>query len=152
MIKIKNLKKLKKFNKRLYLIQNKVISEVVKLDKKLTKRVADKNDLLNDYEIDIRIAFVLKKSNKKYKPTHDNYITQIDEYLKNISKKDLIENWRYGSSNHNEFTFNESHPMFGDYHCWWFHCLYDHKHLSFKKILEIGKILSDIKVYYQYRD
>lgn len=37
-----------------------------------------------------------------------------------------------------------------EYHCWWFHCLYDHNHLEFSDILKIGSIWSDIKVYYQY--
>jgi hypothetical protein len=144
--------KLKLFNSRIYKIQNKVINECINLDEMLQKRVSNKDDLLNDYEIEIEVSFVLKKNHKKYKKNSDNIITAIYEYVKGISKKDIYENWRFGRSNHNESTFRESAPMFGDYHCWWFHCLYDHNHLSFKKILQISKIYTDVKVTYQFMD
>jgi hypothetical protein len=57
--------------------------------------------------------------------------------------------WKW-SENHNEFFGKTNHFMKNEYHCWWFHCLYDHNNLEFEDILKIGKIWSDIKVYYQY--
>jgi hypothetical protein len=32
------------------------------------------------------------------------------------------------------------HPIRDDYHCWLFHSLYDHKHLSWKKMAEIKHV------------
>ncbi|MGJ0461723.1 hypothetical protein [Aliarcobacter cryaerophilus] len=37
-------------------------------------------------------------------------------------------------------------------HSWWSHCLYDHKYISWKDMLRIGRFWSDLKVTYQYFD
>jgi hypothetical protein len=53
--------------------------------------------------------------------------------------------------NHNEFRGWDS-PMKYDYHCWWYHSLYDHNYVSWADMLRIGEIFSEIHVYYQYLD
>jgi len=149
-IKKKQLKKLRKFNDKLLLLQKKLLNEMICLDKLLSKRVKNKNDLLDDYEIELKLTFVLNENDKNYNENEDNIITGIYECEKNISKRNKQKNYIY-NRNHNEFMF-WNHPMKGDYHCWWFHCLYDHNHLSFEDILKIGTIWSDIEVQYQYID
>ena len=54
--------------------------------------------------------------------------------------------------NHNDFRACKNHSMQNEYHCWWFHCLYDHNHLSWDDMLRIGDFWSDLKVTYQYFD
>jgi hypothetical protein len=129
-------------NNRLKKLQDKLLCEAIKLDKELLKRVADKNDFLFDYEIEIEISFYLKEN-------EENIFSTIEEYLKNISLNKDKDIWKW-SENHNEFFGRTDHFMKNEYHCWWFHCLYDHNNLGFEEILKIGKIWSDIKVYYQY--
>ena len=76
--------RLLKLNLRLQNLQEKIIKEAVKLDIELSKRVADETDILDDYEIDLKIYFILRKDDEKYKEDDDNFVTVINEYLKRI--------------------------------------------------------------------
>ncbi len=143
--------RLLKLNLRLENLQEKIIKEAVKLDIELSKRVADETDILDDYEIDLKIHFILRKDDENYKEEDDNFVTEINEYLKGISKKSNTYPLSL-EDNHNEYRAWENHPMQNKYHCWWFHCLYDHNHLEWEDILKIGEFWSDLKVYYQYFD
>ncbi len=145
------LAELQKLNLRLQKLQEKIIKEALKLDMELSKRVNDKADILDDYEIELELRFILKEDDKEFKADDDNFITVINEYLKGISKKSDNYPWNL-EDNHNDFRACENHPMQNEYHCWWFHCLYDHNHLNWEDMLRIGKFWSDIKVYYQYFD
>jgi hypothetical protein len=143
--------RLLKLNLRLQNLQEKIIKEAVKLDIELSKRVAYKEDILDDYEIELELRFILKEEDKEFKEEDDNFITVINEYLKGISKKSDIYPWNL-EDNHNNFRAGSNHPMRDEYHCLWFHCLYDHNHLSWEDMLRIGEFWSDLKVTYQYFD
>ena len=143
--------RLLKLNLRLQNLQEKIIKEAVKLDIELSKRVAYKEDILDDYEIDLKIHFILRKDDENYKEDDDNFVTEIKEYLKGISKKSDSYPWSL-EDNHNEYRAWENHHMQNKYHCWLFHCLYDHNHLSWEDMLRIGNFWSDLKVTYQYFD
>jgi hypothetical protein len=147
----KQLQALKNLNTRLKILQDRLIAEVLNLDRELKLRVADENDILDDYEIELQLSFFLKEDDNKYKKDDDNILTSLSEYLKGISIDIKQYPWRW-DNNHNEFRGRTEHLMKQDYHCWWFHCLYDHTDLEFKDMLRIGRIWSDIKVYYQYFD
>lgn len=143
--------RLLKLNFRLEELQKKIIKEAIKLDIELSKRVNDKTDILNDYEIEIELRFILKKDDENYREEDDNFVTVINEYLKGISKK--LDTYPCNfEDNHNEYRAWSNHPMQNKYHGWWFHCLYDHNHLSWEDMLRIGEFWSDLKVYYQYFD
>ena len=143
--------RLLKLNLRLQNLQEKIIKEALKLDIELSKRVADKEDILDDYEIEFELCFILKEDDKEFKADDDNFVTVINEYLKGISKKSDNYPWNL-EDNHNDFRAWKNHPMQNEYHCWWFHCLYDHNHLSWEDMLRIGEFWSDLKVTYQYID
>jgi hypothetical protein len=143
--------RLLKLNFRLEELQKKIIKEAIKLDIELSKRVNDKTDVLDDYEIELELRFILKEDDKSFKKDDDNFIAVINEYLKGISKKSDNYPWNL-EDNHNDFRAWENHPMQNKYHCWWFHCLYDHNHLSWEDMLRIGNFWSDLKVTYQYFD
>ena len=68
----------------------------------LSKRVADKEDILDDYEIELELRFILKEDDKEFKDDDDNFITIINEYLKGISKKSDNYPWSL-EDNHNDF-------------------------------------------------
>lgn len=77
---------LKILNQRLLKLQEKILKEAIKIDEELLKRVEDKNDLLDDYEIEFELIFILKESDKEFNEDDDNFITTITEYVKKVSK------------------------------------------------------------------
>lgn len=143
--------KLLNLNTRLKKLQDKIYNEAINLDKQLLKRVADKNDILYDYEIEIDITFYLKENDKNYYEDKDNIVTTINEYLKKCSIKDKSMQHRL-NTNHNDFRACKDDLMYGENHCWWFHSLYEHKEIDFEDMLKIGDIRANIKVQYQYID
>ena len=151
MINLTNTQKeeLKILNQRLLKLQEKILKEAIKIDEELLKRVEDKNDLLDDYEIEFELIFILKQSDKEFNEDNDNFITTITEYLKKVSKNKRDFLW---SLDENHCDLGKTHPMNDFSHSWWFHCLYDHNHLSWENMLRIGSFWSDIKVTYQYFD
>jgi hypothetical protein len=52
-------------------------------------------------------------------------------------------------SNHSDYQ-NWDHPMSHEFHCWLYHSLYDHEHLSWKQILTIGIIWVDLELQLQH--
>ena len=68
MINFTNTQKeeLKILNQRLLKLQEKILKEAIKIDEELLKRVEDKNDLLDDYEIEFELIFILKESDKEF--------------------------------------------------------------------------------------
>ena len=79
MINLTNTQKeeLKILNQRLLKLQEKILKEAIKIDEELLKRVEDKNDLLDDYEIEFELIFILKQSDKEFNEDNDNFITTI---------------------------------------------------------------------------
>ena len=143
-------KELYELNLRLQTIQDKLLKEVIKLDNELIQRVENSNDILDDYELEIEISVFLNENDPSYKKDEDNILATITETLKGISQKE--DKYPYTLEvNHNEFQ-NWQHPMSDEYHCWWYHCLYDHHNLSWEDMKKIAEICSDIKVQYQYFD
>lgn len=143
------LTQLRIINERLKNLQVTLLDEAMALDKALRERLENPQDRLEDYEIELKIYFHLK-DHPNFTTDDDNILTRINEYLKGISQDAHHYPWRW-CDNHNEYLGWERHPM-KEYHCWWFHCLYDHNNLEVSDILSIGNISSDIKVYYQFLD
>jgi hypothetical protein len=144
-------KDLLKVNDRLQKLQTKLINEAVKIDKYLIDRIKDPDDSLYDYEIELEINCYLKEDDPDYLENEDNIISKLSESLKGISQSKEKNDWRW-NANHNEFLHWAHHPMNQEDHCWLYHCLYDHSHLSWKNILKVGILWSDIIVQYQYID
>ena len=137
--------KLQTLNERVQNLQNKYLKEAIKIDSELFKRVQDKEDILDDYELEIVVEFYLKED-------EDTIITTLCDYVKKISKQAQEKlKWQW-EGNHNEFTGWINCKISDENHCWWYHCLYDHNNLSVEELLSIGTIWCDIKVQYQYFD
>jgi len=144
--------KLQTLNERVQNLQNKYIKEAIKIDSELLKRVQDKEDILDDYELKIYVEFYLKEDDPNYQEDEDNCIATLCDYGKKISQQDQEKlKWRW-EGNHNEFTGWINCQIRDENHCWWYHCLYDHNNLSVEELLSIGTIWCDIKVQYQYFD
>ena len=111
--------KLQTLNERVQNLQNKYIKEAIKIDSELFKRVQDKEDILDDYELEIVVEFYLKED-------EDTIITTLCDYGKRISQQDKEKlKWQW-EGNHNEFTGWINCQIRDENHCWWYHCLYSY--------------------------
>jgi len=139
-----------RFNNQLHLFQNRIIKEAKKLDSDLAKRIEDKNNKLQDYEIELELSFYLKEDDKEYKRDDDNIIMVLKDCVTGIND-DFYYEYRWGETNHNEFHLrNDPDNMKDEHHCWFYRCLYDHTELTWDDILRIGSFWMDIHVRYQY--
>ena len=60
-----------------------------------------------------------------------------------------IDDYFY-TENQNEFRNWPTHEMSGEWHCWFYHCLYDHTDLSWDEILTIDRMEGKLRSYYDY--
>ena len=136
-------KRLKQINAKLTLLEIKLIKRAYPLDKQLQSELATGVDEMIDYELEATIACYGGNEN-------DYPLCILRESFKELSVSD--KKHRIGDGgNHNEFEYRENHPLKNDKHCWLFHCLYDHEHLSWEEIAGIEHFWIDIIPRYQYR-
>ena len=136
--------RLERLNQQLMKIEKDIVNEALPQLKSLHARVNDPDDWLQDYECDCKLRFSLRHDDPDYdEEDSENVIVDLREYLKGMEEKD--KHWGLADgNNHNEFEHWEDHPMQGEFHCWLFHCLYDHTHIGWANILRIGEVWIDI--------
>ncbi len=111
---------------------------------RLVAKVADQNDPMYDYEIDVHLAFILREDDQDYEEDGDNILTVRKESLK------LLQN------EHENSAALLCEVLKAEQHCWHFHDLYDHDYgiespsLSLHDCLRIGKVLVDVGISQQY--
>ena len=110
----------------------------------------DPADWLFDYEIELEVSCWLREDDPAYQEDHDNILVTLKEYLKGLRNPTQAFGIDDGM-NHNECQWGDGHPMQGEFHCWLYHCLYDHTDLWFEDMLRIGHIWVDLKVLYQHK-
>ncbi len=127
---------LKKFNDMLVDIEKQILQKAIELDKHLKTQEIAKQDAIVGYDLMVEISFFW--DNDAGDP-----VCVLREHLKGCldGRLGLLAD----VENHNEYYCKENHPMQGDYHCWLFHCLYDHEYLGWGQIIHIKKICWDIK-------
>jgi len=148
------LEKLRLLNNKLFKIENETMLEVDKLNKELRKRLRDKDDWLEDYEIELEINIYVDKNDPEFKShlEKDDFDGLLSTFTLPFSankKNDERIILTDGGENHNDFTHWKWHPMYGEFHCYFFHHLYDHEYLSWEDILRIGTFWVDITVIHQ---
>lgn len=78
------------------------------------------------------------------------YFYSKDELLMRYRQfMDHIDDYFY-TENQNEFRNWPTHEMSGEWHCWFYHCLYDHTDLSWDEILTIDRMEGKLRSYYDY--
>jgi hypothetical protein len=130
-------------NNKLINIESILKHEIQRLVSEGKKRIQNRNDWVQDYEIDCFVAFVLKEDDSGYDEKSDNILAQIWE-------GDKYEDWEWGigdEKNHNEFQNWENHPMKDEFHCWLYRCLYSK--LNWIDIMRIGQVRIDVQTIYQ---
>lgn len=144
MLDMKLHKRLKDINTKLIVIEKQIVKTAKRLDQSLQKELAESIDGMVDYELDAIVSFFKKNSD-------GDPFCEVSQGFKGVSLED--KKYRYffdDKRNHNEFTFWQTHPMKGEFHCWLFHSLYDHIDLSWEEIVSIDTVWIDIRPRYQY--
>ena len=73
-----------------------------------------------------------------------------DEFLMRYGQfMNHIDDYFY-TENQNEFRNWPTHEMSGEWHCWFYHCLYDHRDLSWDEILTIDRMEGKLRSWYDY--
>lgn len=119
------------------------------ISEQMRARLADPNDPLDDFEIDVTLHFMMREDDPGYEDDSDNFLTERRFAMKGFdSVPRLGRDWR-----------EEGHPFPGRLnrvaHCWLFHDLYDHSYgidqraLSLHSCLRIDKIWVRVAVEHQ---
>jgi hypothetical protein len=140
---------LQRINDKLAVIERHVKREALDLIAQLDARVHNPADWLSDYELELEVSFWLRDDDPAYQEDDDNILVTLKEYLTLLRVPDYACGLDDGI-NHNAFQQRDGHPMQGEYHCWLYHCLYDHTDLWFDDMLRIGHIWVNMPVIYQH--
>ena len=120
--------KLNSINERLYDLERRVVPRA----KQINISVKDIKEAW-DHECSLLLSFYSK----------DELLMRYWEYMK------LIDDYFF-TENQSEFRNWPTHEMFGEWHCWFYHCLYDHTDLNWDEILTIDKMDGKLSSCYNY--
>jgi hypothetical protein len=136
-------KTLMNLNARLMQIEKDLLNESMPKIETLQKRVDDPDDWLEDFECECKLRFSLRTDDLDYdEEDSENVIIELKEYMKGHVRGEF---GMADGVNHNEFERWEGHPMREEFHCWLYHCLYDHTHIGWVNMLRIGEVWIDIE-------
>lgn len=128
---------------------------------KFTKEQRRKLNSINErlYDLERRVVPRAKQIDLCAKDIKEAYDHFCELLLSFYSKDELL--MRYGqfmnhiddyfyTENQNEFRNWPTHEMSGEWHCWFYHCLYDHTDLSWDEILTIDRMEGKLRSWYDY--
>ena len=126
-----------------------------------TKEQRRKLNSINErlYDLERRVVPHAKQIDLCAKDIKEAYDHFCELLLSFYSKDELL--MRYGqfmnhiddyfyTENQNEFRNWPTHEMSGEWHCWFYHCLYDHTSLSWDEILTIDRMDGKLRSWYDY--
>ena len=122
-------RKLNSINERLYDLERRVVPRAKQIDL-CAKDIKE----AWDHFCELLLSFYSK----------DKLLMRYWEYMKHIDGYFYTEN-------QNEFRNWPTHEMSGEWHCWFYHCLYDHTDLSWDEILTIDRMEGKLRSWYDYR-
>ena len=132
------------------LLETSISSNAIEVDKALSARVADKGDLLIDYNLVCEISFYTPPRPADRTPLQYSFLLSTDsdwtEPLKGIGD---IGSKLSDSRNHNRFERSEN-ALSGEHHCWLFYVLYHELSMEWSEIVRIKAIWSDLEVTHHY--
>ena len=128
---------------------------------KFTKEQRRKLNSINErlYDLERRVVPRAKQIDLCAKDIKEAWDHFCELLLSFYSKDELL--MRYGqfmnhiddyfyTENQNEFRNWPTHEMSGEWHCWFYHCLYDHTDLSWDEILTIDRMDGKLRSWYDY--
>ena len=120
--------KLNSINERLYDLERRVVPRAKQIDL-CAKDIKE----ACDHFCELLLSFYSK----------DELIMRYEEFMNHIDDYFYTEN-------QNEFRNWLTHEMSGEWHCWFYHCLYDHTDLSWDEILTIDRMDGKLRSWYDY--
>ena len=121
-------RKLNSINERLYDLERRVVPRAKQIDL-CAKDIKE----AYDHFCELLLSFYSKD---KLLMRYGQFMNHIDDY--------------FYTENQNEFRNWPTHEMSGEWHCWFYHCLYDHTDLSWDEILTIDRMEGKLRSYYDY--
>ena len=121
-------RKLNSINERLYDLERRIVPRA----KQINMSVKDVKEAC-DHFCELLLSFYSKD---KLIMRYEEFMNHIDDY--------------FYTENQNEFRNWPTHEMSGEWHCWFYHCLYDHTSLSWDEILTIDRMEGKLRSYYDY--
>ena len=126
-----------------------------------TKEQRRKLNSINErlYDLERRVVPRAKQINMSVKDVKEACDHFCELLLYFYSKDELLMRYRqfmdhiddyFYTENQNEFRNWPTHEMSGEWHCWFYHCLYDHTDLSWDEILTIDRMEGKLRSYYDY--
>jgi len=143
------LKRLQVLNLYLFEYEKEIKQQVIDLIRYAQKKEKDPNDLIETFfSVNVVLSFYLDENDPCYEEDEDNTLIEMNQRFFDIESI-------YGIAdgvNHNDFAHwdekvlrnGKKHVMYGDFHCWSFHGLYDHTQLQWEEILRIGSVEMNI--------
>ena len=128
---------------------------------KFTKEQRRKLNSINErlYDLERRIVPRAKQINMSVKDVKEAWDHECSLLLYFYSKDELLMRYRqfmnhiddyFYTENQNEFENWPTHEMSSEWHCWFYHCLYDHTDLSWDEILTIDRMDGKLRSWYDY--
>ena len=121
-------RKLNSINERLYDLERRVVPRAKQIDL-CAKDIKE----ACDHFCELLLSFYSKD---KLLMRYRQFMNHIDDY--------------FYTENQNEFRNWPTHEMSGEWHCWFYHCLYDHTDLSWDEILTIDRMDGKLRSWYDY--
>ncbi|OUT19566.1 hypothetical protein B9N60_01220 [Campylobacter concisus] len=121
-------RKLNSINERLYDLERRVVPRAKQIDL-CAKDIKE----ACDHFCELLLSFYSK----------DELLMRYGQFM------DHIDDYFY-TENQNEFRNWPTHEMSGEWHCWFYHCLYDHTDLSWDEILTIDRMDGKLRSWYDY--
>ena len=120
--------KLNSINERLYDLERRVVPRAKQIDL-CAKDIKE----AYDHFCELLLSFYSKD---ELLMRYGQFMNHIDDY--------------FYTENQNEFRNWPTHEMSGEWHCWFYHCLYDHTDLSWDEILTIDRMDGKLRSWYDY--
>ena len=128
---------------------------------KFTKEQRRKLNSINErlYDLERRVVPRAKQINMSVKDVKEAWDHECSLLLYFYSKDELLMRYRqfmnhiddyFYTENQNEFENWPTHEMSSEWHCWFYHCLYDHTDLGWDEILTIDRIEGKLRSWYDY--
>ncbi|EHL90433.1 hypothetical protein HMPREF1019_00835 [Campylobacter sp. 10_1_50] len=121
-------RKLNSINERLYDLERRVVPRAKQIDL-CAKDIKE----AYDHFCELLLSFYSKD---ELLMRYGQFMNHIDDY--------------FYTENQNEFRNWPTHEMSGEWHCWFYHCLYDHTSLSWDEILTIDRMEGKLRSWYDY--
>ena len=121
-------RKLNSINERLYDLERRVVPRAKQIDL-CAKDIKE----AYDHFCELLLSFYSKD---ELLMRYGQFMNHIDDY--------------FYTENQNEFRNWPTHEMSGEWHCWFYHCLYDHTSLGWDEILTIDRMEGKLRSWYDY--